>query len=596
MKNISLKFRLILAFIVVSIIPVMAVVLFSYYNSSKIIKENAEEAAISNISQTGISLDVWLSSYEDILFQIYTNDEIVALIDTINRNDADYTVASGQLRRTLRGLFYAKEHIKSITVITENGSVVFYDLLTGSTTKNSWLSTLGISKEELYEIVSQDNVTHMVSTKYAGFYANENYYLFHLGHRIIDYKDVDRQVGIVIVSIDEKLLREICGYKEDTGEFTFITDKDGFLISFPMQELLGEQVIEWVDDEHLRNQQYLDFIKKQNIFTGQYISLKSLHYDNLGYDIIHVSTQNEMISRLENQRNITMLITILSTILLILIIIILTHNLTSSLQILMGKMKRAENGELSVRVDMDARMLPEVETIATQFNRMLDEISNLMVSEKSALERLKNAEIEALEAQINPHFLYNTLDTINWIAIDKNEYEISNSIVTLATILRYGINKSNSIVTVQRESEWLKQYLFLQQTRLKNQFEYEIHVAPEVLDYKIHKLLLQPFVENAILHGFEGKAGLKELKVIIKPAAEMLSIEIYDNGKGIGKEMIAEMNQGIFPKSTEKDNHIGMENALTRIQIYYPEESSVRIESELGCYTRVLIYIPKRVE
>lgn len=592
MKKLSLKSRLILAFIFISIIPVTVAISFGYYNSSQIIRQNAEDVAHSNIVQTGVSLDVWLDSYEDILFQIYTNDEIVALIDTINQDDSDGIVAGGQLRRMLRGLFYAKEHIKSITIITENGSVVFYDLLTGFTTKNSWLSTLGTPQEELYDIISEDNNTHMIPTAYAGNYANESYYLFHLGHRIIDYKNVERQLGIVIVSIDEKLLREISGYEEGSGEFTFITDKKGNLVSFPKRELLGSQIIEWTEDEAERNRQYQDFILAQDMLEGQHISIKSMIYNKFDYDIIHVSDQSNMINLLNRQRNFMILTTVASTSLLIIIIIILTQSLTGSLQMLLSKMYQAERGELSVRVDMNTNMLPEVKTIATQFNRMLDKIGELMNREKSALEKLKNAEIEALEAQINPHFLYNTLDTINWIAIDKDEYEISNSITALATILRYGIDKSNSIVTVQEESDWLRQYLFLQQTRLKRQFEYEIHVASEVFQCKIHKLLLQPFVENAILHGFEGKSGLKVLKVIIKTEEDMLGIEIYDNGKGMEREIVDKMNQGIFPKSTDR-NHIGMENAMTRIQMYYPNEARVRIQSEAGSFTRILLFIPK---
>ena len=109
-----------------------------------------------------------------------------------------------------------------------------------------------------------------------------------------------------------------------------------------------------------------------------------------------------------------------------------------------------------------------------------------------------------MEAQINPHFLYNTLDTINWMAIDKDEFDISNAINSLATILRYAIADSSGEVFVRDEIDWLKKYIYLQQFRLKNNFTCSINVDPDVMDLRIHKLLLQPFVENSILHGFEG--------------------------------------------------------------------------------------------
>lgn len=594
-KNLSLKSRLILAFIFISIIPVMVFIWLYYINITNIIRDNASETAISKVNHTGVSLDVWLGSYEDVLFQIYTNDEIVDMLDTINKKEEDITMVSGQLRRTLRGLFYAKEYIKSITVITESKDVVFYDLLTGSTTKNSWLDNLGMEQDELYRIISDDNATHVISTEYAGIYASEPYYLFHIGHRIIDYKNLEKQLGIVIVSIDEKLLREICSYEEPSNEFTFMVDRGGCITSYPSQDHLGEKVIEWVEDSGQRNQQYIEFIKKQNIVEGENISVNSIYKEEFGCDIINVSNQSEMMNLLSRQKNITMMFAAASMLLLIIIIITLTHSLTASLQMLVKTMKRAGGGELSVRVGLNDKMLPEVETISAQFDQMLDKVELSMEREKEAVEKQKNAEIEALEAQMNPHFLYNTLDTINWMAIDNEEYEISNSITSLATILRYGIDKSNSIVTLRKECEWLKQYLFLQQTRLKNKFEYEIHVEPEVLEWKIHKLLLQPFVENAIIHGFEGRSGTKRLEVIIHSDGGILDIEIMDNGKGMDPVIAEKMNQGIFPKSPEK-NHIGMENAFTRMDMYYQGEANVWIESKIGSYTKIHIRVPKRVD
>ena len=129
----SLKARLLRAFLITSIIPVVLVNLFLYFNTSNIVRDNVTELTRVNLQQTRSSLNVWLESYEDILFQIYTDDDIVELIDKINRGE-ELAVSKKQLRRTLHGLFYTKEYIKCITVITENGTLVFYDLLTGSST------------------------------------------------------------------------------------------------------------------------------------------------------------------------------------------------------------------------------------------------------------------------------------------------------------------------------------------------------------------------------------------------------------------------------------------------------------------------------
>lgn len=589
-KRTKLQTRLILAFLITSMIPLVVVNIFLYYNTSGIVRSNVDELAGANLDQTRNGLDIWLESYQDILFQIYMNDDIVNMVEEINEGK-EPSIPKKQLRRTLRGLFYTKEYIKSITIITQSGEIIFYDLLTGSMTKNSWLDNFGMTPAEIYDTVSQDNMTHIFSTREAYTSAQDTAYLFHLGHRIIDYKKVDKQLGIVMVSVDEQMLREACSVQEGGSHFNFIVDREGRLVSYTQDALLGKKILDWTEDEESRKQAYREFLETYAGRETGNLSIYTVYDDKFQWEIVRVSDQNTVVERLKAQQHLIVVVLILSLAALTAVILLLTKSLTGSLRRLVQVMERAGRGELSARMQVDGRTPREVEVISRQFNRMLERLGDSMEKEKRAIERQKSAEIAALEAQINPHFIYNTLDTINWMAIDRDEYEISSSINALAAILRYGINQSNEIVTVRQEEEWLKQYLFLQQTRLKNTFVCEIHVDAQVKEYHIHKLLLQPFVENAILHGFEGVDRTHRLSVQIGREEDNLKIEIYDNGKGIPKQLVETMNRGDFPKCTEK-NHIGMENAITRIGMYYGEQAAVRIESEEDVYTRILITIP----
>lgn len=591
-KKSSLQLRLTLAFCITSIIPLILMNIFSYYNTSNIVRDNVQELTRVNLLQTASSLDVWLESYEDILFQIYTNDNIVDLIDNINNNE-NVSVNKNALRRTLHGLFYTKEYISCISVLTENGTLVFYDLLTGSSTRNSWIDDMNMERSELYDLISSDNSAHILSTQKTINFGAEDHYLFHIGHRIIDYRNVQKQLGVVVVSIDEQLLSSVCTSKENPkGSFNFMVDNKGNMVSYPQKELLSTPVIDWSEDEAKRKEAYENYIIRQNIFGGEHISVDVVYDEIFECDIVNVSSQEEVIKRLNDQQKILMLALAFSVGTLAVMILFLTKRLAGSLQKMVPVMKQAGNGILDVRVELNKTMPSEVETIAQEFNGMLERLSLSQQKEREAGERQRQAEIAALEAQINPHFLYNTLDTINWMAIDNKEYEISNSIGALAHILRYGIDNSNGIVTIREECGWLKQYLFLQQTRLKSTFQCEIHVEPELFDCRIHKLLLQPFVENSILHGFDGVNRVHILTVTIAEREEKLCAEIYDNGRGILESMVEQMNQGVFQKSSEK-NHIGMENAISRIRMYYGEEGQIRIESCLGEWTKVQILIPK---
>lgn len=589
-KRTKLQTRLILAFLITSMIPLIVVNIFLYYNTSGIVRSNVDELAVANLDQTRNGLDIWLESYQDILFQIYMNDDIVKTVEEINEGK-ELSISRKQLRRTLRGLFYTKEYIKSITIITQSGEIIFYDLLTGSMTKNSWLDNFGMTPGEIYDMVSQDNMTHIFSTREAYTSAQDTAYLFHLGHRIIDYKKVDKQLGIVMVSVDEQMLREACSVQEGGSYFNFIVDREGRLVSYTQDALLGKKILDWTEEEKSRREAYREFLETHEGRETGNLSIYTVYDDKFDWEIVRVSDQNTVVERLKAQQRLIVVVLILSLAALTAVILLLTQSLTGSLRRLVQVMERAGTGELSARMKVDGRTPREVEVISGQFNRMLERLGDSMEKEKKAIERQKSAEIAALEAQINPHFIYNTLDTINWMAIDRDEYEISSSINALAAILRYGINQSNEIVTVRQEEEWLKQYLFLQQTRLKNSFVCEIHVDSQVKEYHIHKLLLQPFVENAILHGFEGVDRTHRLSVQIGREEDDLHIEIYDNGKGIPKQLVETMNRGEFPKCTEK-NHIGMENAITRIGMYYGERAAVRIESEEDVYTRILITIP----
>lgn len=590
----SLKGKMLTAFVITAVLPSFILIFFSYINTAQIVRNHVSDMLESNLRQTKSSLDVWMDSYEDILFQVYMNDDIVDMVDKINRGH-EVELVSGQIRKSLRGMFYTKEHIKCITVLTESGHVVFYDLLTGSLTKTSWLGSIGMSQEELYQHFSQDNETHLLPTGQAGIYASDTYYLFHIGHRIIDYQNVDKQLGVVIVSIDEEMLQEVCAMDSRSDELKFIVDAQGNMVSCTEKELLAAKVIDWTEDISEREKRYQEYLQQHDLLQDKNAVVKAIQEEKFGGDIVCVSGQKELIAQLNVQQRIMIFVLVLTGAVLLFLITVMTRDLMSSINRLVRTMKEAEKGSLSVRSEVSPSTPTEIQIVEKQFNHMMDELELSVQKEKEAIDSKRRAEIAALEAQINPHFLYNTLDTINWVAIDNDEYEISNAITSLAGILRYGIDNSNAEVKVSREAEWLKQYLFLQQIRLKNTFQCQIHVAQEVLDWKIHKLLFQPFVENSLYHGFQVDKEVYILRVEIEPGDHMLLIRIWDNGIGMPEETVKMVNAGIYPEGGDK-NSIGMKNAIGRIKMYYGEQAEVKISSVRGEYTEVMIRIPKITE
>lgn len=587
-KKRSLVLQLVFAFVITSIIPIILINIFSYYNISKTVRDNNFAMMEYSLNRTKNMLDISLESYEDVLFQIYADDQVIELVNKIN-NQEELEVSRKQLRRILSGFFYIKDYIKDITIITESGTVIFYDVITGYSTKSSWLQNLEMSQEELYQMVVDNRETYFLPTRKANAYSDGETYLFHMVHRIVDFNKQNKEIGIAVISIDEKLLNNICvGEEENLSAYNYIVDQEGRIVSSSEKKYLGT-ALNITDGD--KQKAYYTFAQKQEIFPPKSIEINYITDEKLDWDIVNVSNQEEVLGRIRKQQRMTYTVLLIAIIILIVLITYLIRRLTHSIKTVVAIMQSTGEGKLKERVKIDKKMPREVEVIAYQYNRTMDQLLDALEKEKQLERRRKNAEIVALEAQLNPHFLYNTLDTINWVAIRKGDFEISCAINALARILRYGIDNSNGIVTIRDEYEWLKQYFLLQQTRLKEELESQINIPPEIMEVKVHKLLIQPFVENSFVHGFEGVRRKHIVKIEMKRKECFLKILIEDNGKGMPRQIVESVNQGNL-YGAEGINQIGLRNAIYRIQLYYGNNMKIHVESREGEYTRILLSIP----
>ncbi len=583
MKKNSLQKKLFQIFVIALTIPIVLFSVFMSFHTFTMLRRNTDNLMQVNTKQMSDNIRLMIDSYEDLLFQAYTDDRMVGYMDKINSGQ-DIPVTTGQIRRYIQGLLNAKDYIRAITVISTDGKVITYDQLTPATYESSWLGNYSITKEQIYDEVNTDNGMHFFPTEYAKRFAGEDYYLFHLAHRIIDYKDLDKENGIVILSLDEELLSGILQMDGDGAHDTFLTDGKNRIISAAEREMIGELFDGTGEDVKQLTERYGTNMPDFMGYSPLYMSLNQYYDESYGLHVITVTDQSPFI--LEILRKVGLIIAVGAALFLMDGILIkrLTGELADSVQHIVVKMKEVEEGDLSVRVQMREEMPLEIGIIAEQFNGTLERLG-------LAMEKQRTAEIKALEAQINPHFMYNTLDTINWMAIKQEEYDISNAINSLAQILRYAISNYNERVTIRDEVKWLKQYVFLQQYRFKNKFVYHIEVKEEIMDIKIHKLLLQPFVENAIIHGFEKGQEQYLLEVILREADGELEMIIRDNGKGMDAGTVDRINAGYDIDGDEKA-HIGISNAINRIHMYCKAKEKIWVKSELKKGTEIVIRIP----
>lgn len=584
----SLRVRLLISMLFAALIPILVIDLIMYNRYLAIIQNNTKELTQANLSHIETSLDTWIDSYSDIMRQIDSDGDIKNMLAGYDKNMQN-SMLKNDIRQKLRDFLQTKEYVMSITLVSEENDVFFYDRVTPFSYNPFWLHEYSMTLHEMYDIAAQNDGDTYFSTEYAKSGPNKKYYLFHMAHAVTYKTEYKEEKAVVIVSIDEQLLEKICnpsGYKRKDS-VTFIVDGEGHVISYEESRYLSDYI-------GTSAQSYTDFVKSAGTLKEENLFSEVKNDKKLGWDIVNVSLANKYDAEISQIQQMVISMAIGSAVLVIIIVLITTRYLMSHVDRIARKMNLIENGDMSVRIETTSRMPTELATIADHLNNMLDQLEISMEKEKMLIEREKVAEIAALEARINPHFLYNTLDTINWMAIDNDEIEISNAISALGKILRYGINNSNGIVSIATEMEWLKQYIYLQQTRLKETFKFELDIEPQVMQYNIHKLLLQPFVENSIIHGFKNKQELHMLKITIK-ADETLNIIIEDNGVGMSRVQVESINAGHFQYNNEK-YHVGMENAFQRLKMYYGENADVHIESEPGKGTIVYIRLPKDEE
>ncbi|HIU77044.1 MAG TPA: sensor histidine kinase, partial [Candidatus Pelethocola excrementipullorum] len=252
----------------------------------------------------------------------------------------------------------------------------------------------------------------------------------------------------------------------------------------------------------------------------------------------------------------------------------------------------------AVRVDVDEK--DELYVIARQFNQMTRRVNALVNTLKhknreiqEAVTRQKHAEIKALEAQINPHFLFNTLDSINWRAIEHEEEEISDMIGALGSLLRYSISNIDTVVVLEAEISWLRKYIFLQRDRFYNSFDSTYDIQEEALSFPIYKMLMQPIVENIILHAFENvrEGGMIFVQAYIQEDG-CLYMKIKDNGSGITEEKLADIRKEIEDGGPLNGESIGISNVINRLRIYYRGDAKLEVESVYGEGTEFVMIIP----
>lgn len=247
-------------------------------------------------------------------------------------------------------------------------------------------------------------------------------------------------------------------------------------------------------------------------------------------------------------------------------------------------------GDLTVRSDV--RSGAEVSVLNDSLNTMIDKINELLEQVKTEQGRLRKAEFELLQSQINPHFLYNTLDTIVWLAEAGEQKKVVDMVGSLSDFFRTSLNQGKDMVSVKEELQHSRSYLEIQQVRYQDILQYEIQVPETLFCYLIPKITIQPLVENALYHGIKNKRGIGKIMITGKREKDYFVLIVEDNGAGMSRERLEAVREGMNQKSqTEKDIY-ALYNVNERIRLNFGQKYGLSIDSVLGEGTTVQVMLP----
>ncbi|WP_139903203.1 sensor histidine kinase [Clostridium thermarum] len=306
--------------------------------------------------------------------------------------------------------------------------------------------------------------------------------------------------------------------------------------------------------------------------------------------IIYTVPMKELLSDLNSVLIATIMVVIGCLIVALIFTMFISTYLTSPINRLIDSMERVKKGNFKEKVNF--KYNDEIGVLGEQYNDMIDNINNLIDKVYLLQIQEKEAELKALQAQINPHFLYNTLDSIFWKAQKSNNKEISEMIYALSKLFRLTLNRGYEFTYIKNEKDFIENYLLLQKMRYGDKLSYSIRFDEEILSYRIPKLILQPFVENAIAYGTEFSNTESMIIVTGDQHDKGIRFTIKDNGRGMSSELIAKILSDDRSNIANESTGYAMKNIRKRLSLYYDDNFNFNIYSTEMNGTTIEIIIP----
>ncbi|OXM85529.1 cache domain-containing sensor histidine kinase [Paenibacillus rigui] len=574
----SIRFKLNCIFLLIILISILSLSFWgsrTYSNSSE---NQADQSTLQMIHQVESNVDLYIKHLNDVLHYLGEDSGITAFM---KQNAEMHDEASiRQIQKTMAMYASRNKEITGMMVVNDQGQFVsheMYRMTRDTLTEESWYRE-AVNKPDETLIISNP-IGRNVST-------NQNYSSYDvlsLVHAIQD-SESKQVVGVILMDLRMDMLKSIFeNIKLGKSGFMYILDAKGDIVYAPTNGIVYRIQSSWLQDGPQGS-------VTQNIKGHDYRILFN-DSDTNKWKFIGVIPNDDYLKVVKDIQLYTIIVTFITIVLASLLSTYFTGTLIRPIRKLMSLMSKVRDGELNQR--FVAQTKDEIGQLGQSFNHMLEELNNLIHLVYIEQKKKREAELQVLQAQIKPHFLYNTLDTIQWMAQEYEADDIIEIIGALTNLFRIGLNRGHEWLTIRDELKHAESYKIIQMSRYMDKLDIQFDIPEEMLKYHVLKLILQPLIENAIYHGVKARTGKGLITISAGREADMVYFRITDDGAGIPDEKVKELNEilrGV--KQREETYGIGLFNVNERIQLTYGTAYGIHIHSELGKGTTVEVRHP----
>jgi two-component system sensor histidine kinase YesM len=566
-SHIKIQDKFFLCFIMIIFISVASIGILSYLKSSDILKAKTSKYTLETVQQISTSIDYVLQRVDELSRSLAFDRNVQAILNkdpaTLNeRAKMSYI----KLVESIIVTNYDNSLIQSITIVGNNGMKFAVPGLHGNQAdfqsyfqeaktyegKNVWINEVGTKRL----LVAAREIIDLTTVSSLGFIT------------------INLRYGVIA-----KLLNNV---NFDKSGYIIIIDRKGNLIT-PVNNAFGRVS----DIKKLIRASSGNLIF--NLSGKKYlISYHTSKYT--GWKIIGVISISKLYHDSHSIGSWLFFTTLGILVFAFILARIMAGTITNPIKKMIIPMKLVSKGDFSVMLPVAGN--DEIGELSKGFNSMIAKIRSLIdvVYKEQLLQ--KESEFKALQAQINPHFLYNTLETINWMAKSNDMDEICNMVAALGHLMRISISNKKRYITINEELMYINDYLYIQKIRYRDKITTEIMVEENLKAILIPKLIIQPLVENALVHGIERKKGKGFIKIVGRKVADKIIFEIEDDGVGMSKEQTDAILMSDDARMAEGHSGIGVSNVHKRIQLLYGEEYGLKVFSVFGVGTKVQVYLP----